>query len=97
VENLARPEDGGRRPLEVYGGTTRSVNNVKAVFGADLVEAAYAPFLIPFLIPDIAMSAVGDTLTLPLTLPVAGARAINDYIPREGESAASSPRRGGTP
>lgn len=88
MENFARPEDGGRRPLEVYGGVNRSVNNVKAVIGADLVEAAYVPFLIPFLIPDIAMSAVGDTLTLPLTLPVAGVRAINTgirdyYFPKE--------------
>jgi uncharacterized protein YceK len=84
VQNFSRPEDGGQRPLQVYGGVTYSVDTVKKLVSSDLVEAAWAPIFAP----DVVLSAIGDTLTLPVTASAAAARAIADgirdyYFPKE--------------
>ena len=76
MENFARPEDGGPRPMEVYGGVTRSAENVKGLFSGEPIAAAISLFLVP----DIALSAIGDTITLPVTVPIAITRAVDDSI-----------------
>ncbi len=76
MENLARSDDGGSRPLEVYGGVARSVDTVKAKFESELVVAALGPLYAI----DVPLSAVGDTLTLPVTLPVSAVRYMIIFI-----------------
>lgn len=63
-------------PLEVYGGVSRSAAAVKeSLAGGDLVDAPYAPLFAV----DVALSAVGDTLTLPFTLAATVSRSIDAY------------------
>jgi uncharacterized protein YceK len=76
VENFTQTEPDGRRPLEVYGGVTRSVATVKEQFASDLVVVPFAPLYIP----DVLLSVIGDTLTLPVTIPASVVYAINDGI-----------------
>jgi hypothetical protein len=73
VANFSRPEDGGERPLGVYGGVTRSVENVEGLFSGEPIAAAVSLCLVP----DVALSAIADTVTLPVTVPVSMIRAIN--------------------
>src|SRR5262245_19496440 len=73
VQNFARPEDGSGRPLEVYGGVSRSGDALKEKATVpDLVVVSYAPFYVP----DVVLSAVGDTVTLPLTTAVTAYRLV---------------------
>jgi hypothetical protein len=70
MENFAREAGSESRPLVVYGGVARSVETVKLKAQADGAEAA----LLPYYAVDIGLSAVGDTLTLPVTAPMACVR-----------------------
>jgi uncharacterized protein YceK len=64
--------------MEPYGGVKNAVNEIKN--GYD-VELAYT---MPLRLADVGLSAVGDTLTLPVTLPIAAVRAIRDhYFPKK--------------
>jgi uncharacterized protein YceK len=76
------PKDGRPPPLEVYGGVSQSVETLRTACG-DLVSVPYAPFLVP----DVALSAIGDTITLPITLVAAVHRSIIAYyLPEEPTS-----------
>ncbi len=77
VENFTRQEDAGTRPLEVYGGVSRSVEAVKSNNDAALRAS------------DVAFSAIGDTLTLPITLSAAIARVIDAHHRPEQQQPAS--------
>ena len=57
-----------------YGGVKLAVDGINNSYDVEL------PFTWPFLVADVALSAVGDTLALPLTLPIAFVNAINDGI-----------------
>src|SRR5262249_34868183 len=65
-----------QRPLNVYGGVARSVQTLKtdSKDSGRVVTSAS-----PLYASDVALSAVGDTLTLPITVAVAVARGINSY------------------
>ena len=73
MENFACPADGGPRPLEVYGGVTRSAENAKGALEWGEPIAATVSLLF---IPDVVLSVVADTVTLPVTVPVSMIRAI---------------------
>ncbi|HSQ55305.1 MAG TPA: hypothetical protein VLM40_06130 [Gemmata sp.] len=67
------PEDTGERTTP-YGGVKIAVNGIKESYDVEL------PYTWPFRLADVVLSAVGDTLTLPVTLPIAGLHAIYDSI-----------------
>jgi hypothetical protein len=75
MENFARPENGSQRPLEVYGGVTRSAACLVRKIDGDVMFMP-SPFL-PLVVPDVALSAIADTVTLPVTVPVSMIRAID--------------------
>jgi uncharacterized protein YceK len=62
VQNLT-PANGEWAPLEVYGGVKRSVDtaNIWSLSGSGAAEHS------PLFAADVALSAVGDTITLPIT------------------------------
>ena len=62
--------DGWERKTRPYGG----VKIAAAQFSGDLVAIA---MMWPFYAADVVFSAVGDTATLPVTVPLAVANAIN--------------------
>jgi uncharacterized protein YceK len=77
VQNFRGMDDEGRRQLEVYGGVARTVDSLKGCFASsDLVEVSYTPLLVF----DVMLSAIGDTLTLPVTLPVSIVSGVHDSI-----------------
>jgi uncharacterized protein YceK len=86
VQNFARPGGGEQRPLEVYGGTTRSVDALKATV-TDPVAVALScssPFAFAAagaLVLDVPLSAVADTVTLPITLWAKVDRAYVSELP----------------
>ena len=77
VGNFARLEDGSR-PLEVYGGVTRSAAGLESLYVGG-VKLGPSPFW-PLLVPDVALSAVADTFTLPVTVPVSMIRTIDKWF-----------------
>jgi uncharacterized protein YceK len=79
VANFSRPEDGGRRPLEVYGGVTRTAACLVQKIDGDVIFMP-SPF-VPLLVPDVALSAIADTVTLPVTLSASVARTISGLYP----------------
>jgi uncharacterized protein YceK len=71
AQNFARMGD-GKRPLELYGGTTRSYDTLKAtVTDADALALSCTSLRgvggLGVLALDVPLSAVADTLTLPVT------------------------------
>ncbi len=64
------PQEPGEVPLEVYGGVKRSVASLKETAGHD-VGAALLVVIWPIPVGDIVLSAVGDTVTLPVTTAAA--------------------------
>ena len=79
IQNLSRPEDGAPRPMKVYGGLSQSWGMFREAF----IDPE-AVILSPLCLPDVALSAVGDTLTLPITLAAAVQRSVTAYyLPAE--------------
>jgi len=79
----------GKLRTKPYGGVRIAAKR----FQADLVELA---LLWPLWTTDVVLSAVGDTLTLPVTLPIAGMHAIHDsfcdyYFPAKRTESAQLP------
>jgi hypothetical protein len=75
------PEDTGQR-TKPYGGVRLAVEGIKNEHDVAMT------FTWPFRLADVGLSAVGDTLTLPVTLPIALGYAVTDginayYFPKE--------------
>jgi hypothetical protein len=83
VQNFSRAQGGGERPLEIYGGTKRSYETLEGMCCGDFVLFMHGARQLPrspLYAPDVALSVVGDTLTLPVTVPVSILRAIDKAI-----------------
>jgi uncharacterized protein YceK len=79
VANFSRPEDGGQRPLEVYGGVTRTARCLVREVDGDVMFVP-SPFM-PLLIPDLWLSAIADTITLPVTVSASVVRTASALYP----------------
>jgi uncharacterized protein YceK len=71
VGNFTEGWQGRTKP---YGGVKIAVNGIAEEHDVALT------YTWPFRMADVALSAIGDTLMLPVTLPIAGIHAINDGI-----------------
>jgi uncharacterized protein YceK len=75
VENFVTGPDGRTTP---YGGVRIAADKCNPASGR-YYDVAFALGW-PFYVTDVPLSAIGDTLTLPLTLAAALGHAINDSI-----------------
>lgn len=73
------PQDGGERPLKVYGGVKKATDDLKEATG-DGVAAALLCVLWPLPVANVALSAIGDTVTLPVTVWAEAGRAISEPV-----------------
>jgi uncharacterized protein YceK len=70
--NIHLPKElGGRNQLEVYGGVSNSVAMARTCADRDGVGPKFLAALVAL---DVPLSAIGDTLTLPITMTVAAWR-----------------------
>lgn len=72
VENFTTGWQGRTKP---YGGVNLAAGHIK-----DDDPAFALPLTLPIHAADVGLSAIGDTLTLPVTLPIALVHAIQDSI-----------------
>jgi hypothetical protein len=77
--------------LKVYGGVKRSVASLQEALGHD-VAAALLVLYWPVPVGDIILSAVGDTVTLPVTICAEVGRCITAAV-----NAQAAPPAGGEP
>ena len=75
MNNMVEPFGGEQH---VYGGTVGTMREVRRVAGAASGPTDAVATMI--LVVDVPLSLVGDTLTLPITVTAAGARAIDEAV-----------------
>lgn len=78
---------------EGYERKTRPYGGVKIAASGFADDPVAVALKFPFMTADVVLSAVGDTLTLPVTVPLSFAHAVHDYYFPPDEPGANEWRR----